>query len=95
MPDCEHEHFEARVNVGRLTKEEGGPVAGYTAEIGVRCAQCSTPFEFMGLPIGVLPSEPACSVDGTEARMPIRPVGSPDEFGRDLLGYHVRRGEAP
>lgn len=90
MPNpCGHETFRADVQVGRLTKVEGGPPEGFTAEIRIRCIDCGEPFIFMGLPSGVLPNEPAVSVDMQEARMPIRPLSAPEDFGRDLLGYRI------
>ena len=86
--DCEHWSFNAQVEVARLTSDEThNHVVGYTADITVTCAE---PFTFIGLPMGSLPSEPACNFDGTEARMPIRPISAPDSFGRDLPGFTVR-----
>lgn len=87
--DCQHESFNVSVQVARLTAGEGGPVAGFTAEVRVRCRDCYEPFVFMGLPSGLLPNEPAVSVDMQEARMPIRPLYASDDFGRDLLGYRI------
>lgn len=40
---CPHENFDALVEVNRLSDIEGGPINAYTADIGVRCAQCGGP----------------------------------------------------
>lgn len=95
MATCEHIEFMASVDVVRLADHEGGPITGYSAEIEVRCAVCEEAFEFIGVPIGWLPSEPAVSVDGREARMPIRPESAPRGFGEHLTGFTVRIGEGP
>lgn len=87
---CEHTNFDAIVKVIRLTATDDGPVTGYTAEITIKCVECDEYFEFIGLPMGSLPSEPACNVDGTEARMPIRPFSAPGDFGRNLPGFYLR-----
>jgi len=71
---CQHEHFAAHVEVNRLTDAEGGPVTGYAADITVRCAACGQPFEWIGVPGGLSPGQPMCSVDRTELRAPIHPA---------------------
>lgn len=87
---CQHLNFAAQAETIRLTATMGGPVVGYTVEIHIECAECHEPFEFIGLPMGSLPSEPACSVDGLEARMPIRPQSAPSRFGLDIPGFAIR-----
>lgn len=71
---CPHDTFQVSANVGRLTKGDGGPVTGYTADITVRCTQCNLPFRFIGLPAGTHHSEPRVNLDGTELRAPIEPA---------------------
>jgi hypothetical protein len=71
---CQHENFTASVKVGRLSKDDGGAVTGYTADVTVRCTQCGLPFRFIGLPAGSHHAEPRVSVDGTELRAPIEPA---------------------
>lgn len=89
-PDrCPHPDFAARVEVNRLTKEDGGPIAGYSADITVDCIGCGTPFEWMGLRPGLLPDRPMGSLDGLTMSAPLRPAGSPEVFGLDLPGYSV------
>lgn len=70
---CDHMHFLAQVDVTRLTKEEGGPVTGYSADIHIKCEQCGEKFVFLGLPGGMAPNYPTVSFDGTELRAPIKP----------------------
>lgn len=87
---CTHKGFRASVNVGRLTASETDEtIVGFTADVRVECAVCGKPFEFIGLPMGVLSTEPTCSVDGLEARMPIKPQG--EAMRTDLVGFTVRR----
>jgi hypothetical protein len=71
---CRHENFNASVMVGRLTRDEGGPVIGYAADVQIQCAQCGLPFRFVGVSAGVHHSEPRVSVDGMELRAPIEPA---------------------
>ena len=77
MPKCEHMNFIANVEVNRLTKSEEDPsIIGYTADVRIRCADCSLPFEFIGVDAGYSPRMPMASVDAQELRAPIRPKGS-------------------
>lgn len=71
---CPHEKFTARVEVTRLADREGGPVAGYAADITVGCIDCGLPFAWAGVPGGVSPGQPACSADLLELRAPIEPA---------------------
>jgi hypothetical protein len=71
---CKHESFKSEVKVNRLTETEGGPVTGYLAEIEITCADCFKPFEFIGLPGGLLNGKPTTNVDGNELRVPIKPL---------------------
>ena len=74
---CQHEVFECACDIQRLTATEGGPVTHYSAEIKIRCVQCETLFEFVGLPLGTSPYRPTVSMDGFELRAPITPMGVP------------------
>lgn len=88
---CPHENFGVQANVGRLMRSEtDSTVVGYSVDLTVRCMDCNEPFEWMGLPMGWLASEPACSVDGLEARMPIRPQSAARDFGLGLPGFTVK-----
>lgn len=67
---CEHKDFTADVQVNRL--EDSGR---FTADVRVTCAECRTPFRFIGLPAGVDLNSPTVSTDATEGRFPIAPQG--------------------
>jgi len=67
---CEHEKFEANVDINRLTD-----IGKFAADIRVRCKDCGTPFQFLGLPAGLDMEGASVSVDGTEARLAIVPYG--------------------
>lgn len=87
---CPHENFEADVAVNRLTADDGGPVEGYSADIRISCAACGERFRWIGVPAGLMPSRPACSVDETELHAPLRPASSDPDFGLGLPGFAVR-----
>ena len=53
----------------------------------LKCVDCDTPFEFIGLPMGSSHHEPTVSVDCLQARMPIKPKGA----AHDLTGFNLRR----
>lgn len=72
--NCSHPEFESEVKVFRLTKEDGGEVYDYTADLKIRCAICKTDMKFRGIPMGISPNQPMLSADGVEARIPIEPV---------------------
>jgi hypothetical protein len=86
--ECAHEDFHANVNVVRLT-DDAGVVIGFTAEVRIDCLGCG-PFEFTGLPIGMLPTEPTASVDGQEGRFPVQPADA-EAFVQRWTGYSIRR----
>jgi hypothetical protein len=91
---CEHEHFKAQVDVNRITVAEGGPVAGFYADVRVCCNDCDEPMVFRGLPIGMGQGRPHMSVDGTEARLPILPQSADPHFGLGLAGFAARVRES-
>lgn len=74
MSDCPHLNFTAKVDVARLSQEDGGPITGYVADLQIRCQQCGLPFRFIGLPAGSHFAEPRVSPDGTELRAPMEPA---------------------
>lgn len=74
MP-CDHQTFECVTTVNRLVSKDGGPVTHYSADIKIRCLDCNTLFEFVGLPWGTSPYRPTVSMDGFELRAPITPMG--------------------
>lgn len=89
---CPHEDFEAVVEVNRLCLEGTREVTAYNASVRVWCRQCTEKFRFIGTPAGVLADRPACSVDETELRAPIRPASSDPDFGMGIPGFSVRIG---
>lgn len=42
---CPHQDFSASVEVNRLSKDEGGPIDAYSADIRVWCTDCNEPFQ--------------------------------------------------
>ncbi len=89
--NCEHLNFESLISVGRITNE-AGVVENYVAEIKVKCRDCQTPFQFIGMPLGVSYDKPMMEVDGLEARLPIAPQGEiPHPLGKKLRGYEIKK----
>lgn len=73
---CEHQNFHAVAEISRCTRSDTDPtVVAFYCDLKIRCLDCNIPFEFIGLPMGLSPGQPRCSVDAQEARMPIKPVG--------------------
>lgn len=89
---CQHEAFEATVEVNRLMKASDGPVTGYSASVTIWCADCREPFQWIGVPIGLSPRSPAVSLDGRELRAPLRPASARPGFGEDGPSFHLVAG---
>ncbi|MBU6232569.1 hypothetical protein KGP36_08140 [Patescibacteria group bacterium] len=90
ITSCTHQNFHANVAVGRLAADEAGEkIVGFSADIRVSCADCGKPFEWVGLPMGYSPLQPMCSVDATEARMPLKPQGEAMNC-EGLSGFSIR-----
>lgn len=86
-----HADFAAFVDVNRLTASDALPdVIGYSADVRIECGNCGERFRFIGVPAGLLPDRPSCSVDEFEAHLPIRPATSDDDFGLGIPGFAVR-----
>ena len=85
---CQHEEFQVRSNVTRLT-DDAGIVTGYTCDFMVHCIQCELPFRFRGDRYGSSPHHPALSADGLELRTPIEP-----QHTKEILGRPLRSGTA-
>lgn len=103
MTDCHHEHFEAIVNVARVSDVEGGPITRFAADVRISCVQCRAPFGFRGMPVGMLPGQPTTSPDAIEARMPLispselellGPLAALDAEPHPSPGFVMRRYEA-
>ena len=70
---CGHTSFHATVNVNRLKPEDKSDVDHYMAEVTIHCTQCGVPFEFVGLPAGVIMDGAAVSADRAQLRAAIVP----------------------
>lgn len=92
LNDCRHDAHTAFVDVYQLTAttDATSEPVGFTAEIRIDCNQCGEAFVFLGLPCGLSPAKPTTDVPGTTLRVPIKPASAPEDFGRDLPGFHVR-----
>ena len=86
MSTCAHHNFDCFVNVARIED-----VGRFMADVTVRCADCGTPFRFIGLPTGLDLDGACASVDGTEARLAIAPKGEVVTPLEGLSGFTVRR----
>lgn len=74
---CEHARFTVIGTVNRLSDTDGGPVTSYSLDVQVRCEDCSTPFKFIGLPLGLdLTGGATMSFSREEAHLVISPDGS-------------------
>lgn len=67
--ECQHLNFDAQVNVIRL--EDSGR---FMAEVKVECRDCHTPFQFLGMEMGLSFTKPMVEVMSAEARLPIKPM---------------------
>ena len=67
---CDHPDFEAVVGVARIVDK-----GRFVAEVQVRCKSCGVRFRWLGLEMGLHPTEPRVSVDHFELRAPIEPDG--------------------
>lgn len=93
---CEHENFDAFVDVTRRTKSDSDPtVIGYTADIKVNCQDCGEPFRWTGLQAGLSSAQPMCSVDEATLLAPLRPASADPDFGLGLPGYAVTYRPGP
>lgn len=69
MMECEHPAFEASATINIIEKEHA-----FMVDLSIRCLKCGTSFVFLGLKHGINLNYPMCSIDGTEARLPIAPM---------------------
>lgn len=88
---CCHPDFVANVEVARITKsDDDQAVIAYSATITVACMACGERFRWTGVPAGLLPTQPTCSVDETELIAPCRPASADPDFGMGIPGYSIR-----
>lgn len=87
MSTCEHMKFEASVDVGRLTDQDG-VVTSYTAAVRIICADCGRDFQFLGLPPGIDLQGARVSIDALEANLAICPQGEqPSPLSRLAINF--------
>jgi hypothetical protein len=73
-----------------MNEREPANVVGFSASVFVRCTDCDERFRWIGVPAGLSPHRPMCSVDETELRAPLRPASSDPDFGMGIPGFAVR-----
>lgn len=86
---CSHPDFEVHVAVNRL--EDNGR---FNADVRINCCACGSPFRFYGLPVGLNLDGAAVSVDGTEARLAIGPIGRVPPKIKGVTGFTVTKKES-
>jgi len=85
MADCQHRNFDATVAVARIED-----IGRFVAEVRIRCTECNTPFQFVGIDPGFNYDAPTVSIDGLEANLPICPQGSRPSPLQGLQGYTIK-----
>lgn len=91
-PDgCPHEEMAIRADINRINDVPGpaGKLIAFDLELAVDCVACMTPFEFLGLPMGMSPRQPTGTFDGLTMTAPVRPHGSPPDWGLNRPGLSV------
>lgn len=81
---CKHMNFEASVEVARI--EDKGR---FMAEVRIKCTDCGTPMQFMGLKPGFDLNGATVSLDGLEANIGIHPQGQQPNPLQKLMGYSI------
>jgi len=72
---CEHKNFFSVVRITRLDDGDGKQVT-FRADIEIKCSDCNSSFEFIGLDYGYNFKSPTKSIKGTELRVPIMPLSN-------------------
>jgi hypothetical protein len=95
MSKCEHERFEAEVDVHRLepTRATGATQMRFMADVRVRCTDCKRAFQFLGLEPGVDLGGSTVSIDGLEAHLAICPQGE-EPSALDRIAVHFPTARA-
>ena len=62
----------------------------YMVDLSIRCMECGTPFQFLGLPLGLNFDGATMSLDGQEAHLAIAPVGRVMRPLEGLTGFGVK-----
>lgn len=68
---CEHKNFFCNCKVARIED-----IQRFVLEITVKCTDCNTEFQFIGLKPGFNYNEPRCSIDALEMSVGIVPKGT-------------------
>lgn len=89
---CQHENFNAVVDVNRIVPYEDGDVIVYHADIKISCRDCGQALEFVGLPNGISFYRPTVSLDGQELRAPMVIPGA--EVPPGMAGFSVSQCDA-
>jgi len=82
---CAHMNFDASVSVARIED-----IGRFVAEVKIRCVECGTPFQFLGLAPGFNYEAPTVRLDGLEADLPICPQGVQPTPLQGLMGYDIK-----
>lgn len=86
---CKHMNFKCDCKVGRM--EDTGR---FILEVKVFCAECSKPFQFLGLQPGMDFDGARVSIDGMEMVVGICPEGArPSPLAGMLRGYDISMGK--
>lgn len=88
---CPHRRFHVQGDIDRVVETTGDTVpVGFYASVAVTCDECGEPFRWTGLPAGLSPGHPTCSVDERILVAPLRPASADPDFGLGLPGFAVR-----
>lgn len=89
MKECKHQKGHiVNANVIGLEDQQGR----FMLELSVECAECKTPFRFIGLPAGLDLNGAAVSVDAQEGRFAIAPADQVvSELEGGVVGFSVRK----
>ena len=85
MESCKHMNFEADVQVDHIEDQ-----FRFVAAIQIRCRDCGTPFQFMGLKPGFDFDGATVSLDGLEANIGIHPRGARPNPMQQIMGYNFK-----
>jgi hypothetical protein len=78
-------NFDASVSVARIED-----IGRFVAEVKIRCVECGTPFQFLGIAPGYNYEAPTVRLDGLEADLPICPQGVRPTPLQGLMGYSIK-----
>ena len=85
--NCQHENFNAFCEVGRVSKDEGGPVVVYSLDVRIECRECGQQLEFVGVPNGMSFYRPTVSIDCGTLHAPMVIPG--EQVPEGMAGFSV------